>query len=59
MGMQLLHTPGHTPDELALWDEAETMLYIGDTLYEWAPIIFPNEGSIVQWLETVDALLLK
>ncbi|THH30023.1 hypothetical protein EUX98_g4175 [Antrodiella citrinella] len=53
----VLHTPGHTPDELALWDEDERMLYVGDTLYEWAPIIFPVAGSIVAWLQTVDALL--
>ncbi|RDX42120.1 Metallo-hydrolase/oxidoreductase [Lentinus brumalis] len=58
LGMKLLHTPGHTPDELALWDEDEAMLYVGDTLYEWAHIIFPNEGSIVQWLGTVDALTI-
>ncbi|KAI9061042.1 Metallo-hydrolase/oxidoreductase [Trametes sanguinea] len=56
LGVTLLHTPGHTPDELALWDEEEGMLYVGDTLYERAPIIFPNEGSIVKWLETVDSL---
>ncbi|RPD61081.1 Metallo-hydrolase/oxidoreductase [Lentinus tigrinus ALCF2SS1-7] len=56
MGVKLLHTPGHTPDELALWDEEEAMLYVGDTLYEWAHIIFPNEGSIMQWLDTVEAL---
>ena len=55
--MTLLHTPGHTPDELALWDDEEGMLYVGDTLYERAPIIFPNEGSIIQWLDTVNALL--
>ncbi|KAI0635662.1 beta-lactamase-like protein [Trametes polyzona] len=57
LGVTLLHTPGHTPDELALWDEEEAMLYVGDTLYEWAPIIFPNEGSIVVWLRTVDSLV--
>lgn len=56
-GLTVLHTPGHTPDELAVWDKAERMLYVGDTLYEWAPIIFPNEGSIVQWLTSVDELL--
>ena len=33
------------------------MLYVGDTLYERAPIIFPNEGSIVRWRATVDALI--
>ncbi|KAI0330222.1 Metallo-hydrolase/oxidoreductase [Cubamyces sp. BRFM 1775] len=56
LGMTLLHTPGHTPDELALWDADEGMLYVGDTLYEWAHIIFPKEGSIVLWLESVDKL---
>ncbi|KAI0691523.1 Metallo-hydrolase/oxidoreductase [Cerioporus squamosus] len=56
LGIKLLHTPGHTPDQLALWDEEEAIIYVGDTLYEWAHIIFPNEGSIVQWLDTVDAL---
>ena len=57
LGAVLLHTPGHTPDELALWDEEEAMLYVGDTLYEWEHIVFPKEGSIVQWLDTVDALM--
>lgn len=52
-----LHTPGHTPDELAVWDEDERVLYVGDTLYEWANIIFPNEGSIVDWMHSVDMLI--
>ncbi|TDL25509.1 Metallo-hydrolase/oxidoreductase [Rickenella mellea] len=56
-GMQVLHTPGHTPDELALWDETERMLYVGDTLYEWSPIIFPPQGSIVDWFASVDMLI--
>ncbi|KAF7327622.1 Metallo-hydrolase/oxidoreductase [Mycena kentingensis (nom. inval.)] len=45
----ILHTPGHTPDELAVYDATEKMLYVGDTLYEEDTIIFPNEGSIVDW----------
>lgn len=57
LGVELLHTPGHTPDELALWDEEEGMLYVGDTLYEHEPIIFPKEGSIVDWLDTIDNLI--
>ena len=57
LGVKVLHTPGHTPDELALWDEEEAMLYVGDTLYEHEPIIFPNEGSIVDWFSTVDDLI--
>jgi len=33
------------------------MLYVGDTLYEREPIIFPKEGSIVTWLQTIDYLI--
>ncbi|PSR79047.1 hypothetical protein PHLCEN_2v7234 [Hermanssonia centrifuga] len=57
LGVVVHHTPGHTPDELALWDESERMLYVGDTVYEWEHIIFPKEGSIVQWLQSMDALI--
>lgn len=56
-GLQILHTPGHTPDEIAIWDEQEKMLYVGDTLYEWEPIIFPLEGDIVQWFTSMDFLI--
>lgn len=55
--IQILHTPGHTPDELALWDGEEKMLYVGDTLYEWSPIIFPEQGDIIQWFASVDFLI--
>jgi glyoxylase-like metal-dependent hydrolase (beta-lactamase superfamily II) len=57
LGLTILHTPGHTPDELAVWDEAEGVLYVDDTLYERAAIIFPNEGSIVDWWRSVENLL--
>jgi len=57
LDVQILHTPGHTPDEIALYDRSERMLYVGDTLYEEEPIIFPKEGSIVIWLASVNALI--
>jgi len=56
LNITILHTPGHTPDELALYDADEMMLYVGDSLYEYEPIIFPNEGSVVTWFESVDYL---
>jgi glyoxylase-like metal-dependent hydrolase (beta-lactamase superfamily II) len=46
LGLQIIHTPGHTPDEIAVWDASERTLYVGDTLYEWVPIIFPKEANI-------------
>jgi glyoxylase-like metal-dependent hydrolase (beta-lactamase superfamily II) len=57
LNITILHTPGHTPDEIAIYDASEMMLYVGDTLYENAPIIFPNEGSLVTWLDSVDYLM--
>lgn len=57
LGVIALHTPGHTPDELALYDQAEGMLYVGDTLYEHERIIFPNEGSITIWFSSMDFLI--
>lgn len=53
----MLHTPGHTPDEIALYDDHEMMLYVGDSLYEDEPIIFPLEGSIVNWFASIDFLI--
>ncbi|TFK40308.1 beta-lactamase-like protein [Crucibulum laeve] len=57
LDVTVLHTPGHTPDELALYDENEMMLYVGDSLYEYEPIIFPKEGSIVEWFTSMDYLI--
>ena len=56
-GLQVLHTPGHTPDELALWDVEEHMLYVGDTVYEFSPIIFPKQGDIIVWLKSMRFLI--
>lgn len=55
LGLVIYHTPGHTPDELAIWDADERIIFVGDSLYEWAPIIFPLEGN----LEDYAATLLK
>lgn len=57
-GMLVLHTPGHTPDELAIYDPAEKMLYVGDSVYEHEDIIISKEGSIVEWLSSMDELIL-
>ncbi|KAJ7227134.1 Metallo-hydrolase/oxidoreductase [Mycena pura] len=57
LGVSVLHTPGHTPDELAVYDASEKMLYVGDTLYEEEAIIFPSEGSIIEWMHSVEHLL--
>jgi glyoxylase-like metal-dependent hydrolase (beta-lactamase superfamily II) len=57
LGLRILQTPGHTPDELAVWDEAERVIYVGDTLYENVPILFPTEGDIAEWYRSVEDLI--
>lgn len=56
-GLQVLHTPGHTPDSLSLWEADTRGLFVGDTVYEREPIIFPPQGNIVQWFATMDYLI--
>ncbi|KAJ7170621.1 hypothetical protein C8R43DRAFT_875692 [Mycena crocata] len=57
LGVFILHTPGHTPDEIAVYDAAEKMLYVVDSLYEEEAIIFPKEGSVVDWMSSIGYLI--
>lgn len=58
LGLIIYHTPGHTPDELAIWDANERTIFVGDSLYEWAPIIFPLEGNLQDYSATLSKLKL-
>lgn len=53
LGLAVYHTPGHTPDQLAIWDPEERVVFVGDSLYEWAPIIFPLEGDLEAYTATL------
>ena len=64
LGLQVIHTPGHTPDSMAVYDEAEHWLFVGDTCYQrfatmpWheeqaVPIILPLQGN---WRDFVASL---
>lgn len=61
LGITILQTPGHTPDELAWYDHEEMHLYVGDSMYEEGedqmPIIWPAEGNLVEWVFSLDKML--
>jgi glyoxylase-like metal-dependent hydrolase (beta-lactamase superfamily II) len=57
LGWMILHTPRHTPDEIAIWNTNERMLYIGDTIYEHAAILIMSQGSLADWWTSVESLI--
>ena len=60
LNITVIHTPGHTPDELAWYDHEEMHLYVGDSFYregdEGMPIIFPPQGNLIEWVFSMQKL---
>lgn len=60
LGITVLQTVGHTPDELAWYDHEEMHLYVGDSFYregeDGMPIIFPREGNMIEWIFAMQKL---
>ena len=62
LNIEILLTPGHTPDELAWYDSTERHLYVGDSFYELrspyvsTPIIFPSEGNWIEYMHSLRIL---
>ena len=65
LGIEILHTPGHTPDELAWYDASERHLYVGDSFYERVAkdqvytqaIVFPPQGNVIEYLKSLQKLV--
>lgn len=60
LGITIIQTPGHTPDELAWYDHEEMHLYVGDSFYyegeDDMPIIWPGDGNLVEWAFSMQKL---
>jgi glyoxylase-like metal-dependent hydrolase (beta-lactamase superfamily II) len=54
-----IHTPGHAPDHVALWDERSRTLFSGDlvTLTTTVVILASHGGSLSQYLDSLRRVL--
>jgi hypothetical protein len=60
LGITVIQTPGHQPDELAWYDHAEAHLYVGDSFYregsDRMPILFSFDGNMIEWVFSMQKL---
>ncbi|KAK9480571.1 beta-lactamase-like protein [Lipomyces japonicus] len=55
--IQALLTPGHTPDEIALYDVEEHVLFAGDSIYEQLPIYIIETSNMVDYIASIELML--
>jgi len=55
--LEIIHTPGHTPDHIALWDKTSNILLAADFLYP-GPLYVQVPGANLADYETTAAALL-
>ncbi|KAK9460252.1 beta-lactamase-like protein [Lipomyces oligophaga] len=57
LGIEALLTPGHTPDEIALYDVNEHVLFAGDSIYEGIPVYIIDTSNMMDYIKSMDFLL--
>ncbi|KAK9452099.1 beta-lactamase-like protein [Limtongia smithiae] len=55
--LEALLTPGHTPDEIALYDSEEKVLFAGDSLYEQLPIYIIETSDMMDYIKSMNEVL--
>jgi glyoxylase-like metal-dependent hydrolase (beta-lactamase superfamily II) len=55
--LQVLFTPGHTPDSLCLLDRKHKLLFTGDTFYAGPIFLYVPETDIAAYTRSVDKLV--
>ena len=56
--LRVLHTPGHSPDHVALWHEASRTVFTGDLLVRGSTVVIPASagGSLADYLRSLDRI---
>jgi glyoxylase-like metal-dependent hydrolase (beta-lactamase superfamily II) len=54
--LEVVHTPGHAPDHLALWHEASRTAWTGDLVLPGANVLIPHSrgGDLEQYLASLE-----
>jgi glyoxylase-like metal-dependent hydrolase (beta-lactamase superfamily II) len=55
--LEVLRTPGHTPDSLALLDRANGLLFTGDTYYSGEIYLWAPETDVAKYAASIDRLV--
>jgi glyoxylase-like metal-dependent hydrolase (beta-lactamase superfamily II) len=57
--LHVLHTPGHAPDHVALWEPSTRTLFSGDLVVAGSTVVIPASlhGSLADYLRTLERLL--
>lgn len=56
--IQILSTPGHTPDAITLYDRANGLLFTGDTYYPAAIWLYRPETNLDQYANSIQQLAI-
>jgi glyoxylase-like metal-dependent hydrolase (beta-lactamase superfamily II) len=54
--LEVLRTPGHTPDSLCLLDRANRLLFTGDTYYSGEIYLWAPETSVTEYMASIGRL---
>ena len=57
--LQVVHTPGHAPDHIALWDASTRTLFSGDLVVPGTTVVIPAsmDGSLSDYLRSLQRVL--
>jgi glyoxylase-like metal-dependent hydrolase (beta-lactamase superfamily II) len=55
--LEVMQTPGHTPDALCLLDRKNKLLFTGDTFYAGAIFLYVPETSVADYQRSVEKLV--
>jgi glyoxylase-like metal-dependent hydrolase (beta-lactamase superfamily II) len=58
-GMRVIHTPGHTPGSICLYQPERRILFCGDTLFNRNPMTGKEELQLPRSLVTVDVARMR